>query len=160
MSSALIAAASPLGVAALAASGGPIREMLLRRITMAVGGSYRVPAPEDERDLPATIVQDAADEAEAAYGMHRLAMPVAIARAQAAVDTDASALRSQAHDALAGIVREVYADETFNGLADGVDYVGGGIQTEIGKFVFAEASFRVRYHHVRGNPFVLDESQE
>ena len=160
MSTAHVAAGSPLGVSAIAASGGPIREMLLRRITSAVSGSYRVPAPEDERDLPATIVQDAADEVETAYGMHRVSMSVAIARAEAASDTDTSALRSQAHEALAAIVREVYADETFQGLADGVDYVGGGIQTEIGKFVFAEASFRVRYHHARGNPFVLDESQE
>jgi hypothetical protein len=160
MSTAQIAAASPLGVAALAASAGPIREMLLRRITAAVDGLYRVPAPDDERDLPVTIVQDAADEVDTAYGMHRIAMPVSIARAQAALDTDASALRTQAHEALAGIVREVYADETFRGLADGVDYVGGGIQTELGKFVFAEASFRVRYHHARGNPFVLDEPQE
>lgn len=160
MSTAQVIAASPLGSATLVASGGPIREMLLRRITTAVGGEYRVPAPEDERDLPVTIVQDAPDEADTAYGMARIAMPVAIARAEAAGAGDSSALRSQAHEALAAIVRAVFADETFHGLADGVDYVGGGIQTEIGKFVFAEASFRVRYHHVRGNPFVLDEPQE
>jgi len=47
----------------------PIREQLLAAITTAVGGEYGIPAPEDERDLPVTIVQDdvarAADQGKA-----------------------------------------------------------------------------------------------
>ena len=34
---------------------------------------------------------------------------------------------------------------------------GQGIQTEIGKFVFAELQLRVRWHHVRGNPYLIDD---
>jgi hypothetical protein len=50
----------------------------------------------------------------------------------------------------------MFADETFGALADGIEYTGGGIQTEVGKFVFAEAQFTVSYHYVRGDPFTID----
>ena len=67
----------------------PIREQLLAAITTAVGGEYGIPAPEDERDLPVTIVQDGTDEAGAQYGISDWITPVAVATAQAAVDTSA-----------------------------------------------------------------------
>jgi hypothetical protein len=41
-------------------------------------------------------------------------------------------------------------------LAQGVDLVGQGIQTEMGKLVFAEASFQVRWRHVRGDPWATE----
>ncbi len=49
----------------------------------------------------------------------------------------------------------MHTDPTFGGLAVGVDYTGGGIQAELGKFVFAGASFTARYQHLRGAPAAL-----
>lgn len=142
----------------------PIREQLLAAITTAVGGEYSIPAPEDERDLPVTIVQDGTDEAGALYGYSAWVTPVAVATAQAAVDTSAlsstaarAALRAQAHEMLAALHHALNADPTFGGLAEGFDEDGQGIQTEIGKFVFAELQIRVRWHHVRGNPYQIDD---
>jgi hypothetical protein len=133
-----------------------IREQLLAAITAAVGGEYGVPAPEDERDVPLTIVQDSADEATVRYDTVELVMPVAIARVELAAHSSRAQLRAQAHEMLAQLIEDMSADETFDGLADGVDYAGGGIQVEYGKFVFAEASFRVRWRHLRGNPYLRE----
>lgn len=142
----------------------PIREQLLAAIATSVGGEYGIPAPEDERDLPVTIVQDGTDEAGGQYHTSAWVTPLAVATAQAAVDTSAlsptaarAALRAQAHDMLAALNTALHADTTFGALADGFDEAGQGIQTEIGKFVFAELQIRVRWHHVRGNPYQIDE---
>ncbi len=142
----------------------PIRERLLSALTTAVAGEYGIPAPEDERDLPVTIVQDGADEAGGSYGVVAWTTPVAIGRAAAAVDTSAmtptaarAALRAQAHDMLAALWVALEADPTFGGLADGVDPAGQSLQTELGQYVFAELSIRVRWHHVRGSPDQIDE---
>lgn len=137
----------------------PVRERILSALTAAVRGEYGIPAPEDERDLPVTIVQDGADTATPSYDIIRCAMPVGIATAEQASGETKSQLRAQANDLLARIIRTVQADETLGGLADGIDYAGGGIQTEAGKFVFAEAQFSVRYHFLRGNPYLIDEPQ-
>lgn len=141
-----------------------VREQLLAEITAAVGGEYSIPAPEDERDLPVTIVQDGTDEATVNYGRSDWVTPLAIATAEQAIDTSAmdstaarAALRAQAHEALAALHEALNADPTFDGLADGFDEVGQAIQTEIGKFVFAELQIRVRWHHVRGNPYLIDD---
>ena len=142
----------------------PIRERLLAAITTAVGGEYSIPAPEDERDLPVTIVQDGADEAGGSYGVVAWTTPVAIGRAAAAVDTSAmtptaarAALRAQAHDMLAALWVALEVDDTFGGLADGFDADGQSIQTELGQYVFAELAIRLRWHHARGKPDQLDE---
>jgi hypothetical protein len=58
---------------------------------------------------------------------------------------------------LADLVAAMYSDETFGGLADGVDYTGGSINVELGNLVFAEAQLQVRFHHVRGDPYTIDE---
>jgi len=131
-----------------------VRERLLTAILTATGGEYGVPAPEDERDLPVTLVQDGTDSASTNYDYTACSMPITVARAELAVGTDRDALRAQAHAALAALITAMHADETFGALALGVDYTGGGIQTEVGKFVFAEASFTVRYQHLRGQPSV------
>jgi hypothetical protein len=133
-----------------------IRERLLAAITAAVGGEYGLPAPEDERDLPVTIVQDDADEATTRYDEVQISTPIAIGRAEQALIGDRLQLRQQANEALARLYVAMTADPTFGGLADGVDYVGGGIQAEQGKFVFAEATFRVRWRHLVGNPYLRD----
>lgn len=132
-----------------------VRERLLAAIVLATGGAYGVPAPEDERDLPLTIVQDGNDTASANYDFTACSMPVSVARAEVATGSTRDALRIQAHAALTALIAAMHTDETFGGLAVGVDYTGGGIQTELGKFVFAEASFVVRYQHLRGAPASL-----
>lgn len=135
----------------------PVRERLLAAIVLATGGVYGVPAPEDERDMPLTLVVDGTDTATDNYDFTTWAMPLTLGRAELAVDTSGNraALRAQAHDALAALISAMYADTTFGALALGVDTTGGGIQLEAGKFVFAEATFTVRYQHLRGQPAVL-----
>lgn len=134
----------------------PVRERLLAAIVLATGGAYGLPSPEDERDLPVTIVQDGTDTAASNYDAVACSMPLNVARADlATANSTRDQLRAQAHDALAAIITAMHADQTFGGLAVGVDYTGGGIQIEAGKFVFAEASFTVRYQHLRGQPAVL-----
>jgi len=134
----------------------PVRERLLAAILTATGGVYGVTSPEDVRDLPVTLVVDGTDTASANYDHTACAMPLNVGRAEAAVGTTRDALRAQAHDALAAIITAMHADDTFGGLAVGVDYTGGGIQAEVGKYVFAEATFVVRYQHLRGQPAVQD----
>lgn len=132
-----------------------VRERLLAAILIAVTGQYGLSVPEDERDLPITIVQDDADSATQNYDYTACVMPLNIGRAELATGTTRDALRIQAHAALAAIITAMHTDPTFGGLATGVDYTGGGIQSDAGKFVFAEASFAVRYQHLRGQPSVL-----
>lgn len=132
-----------------------VRERLIAAILTATGGQYGIPAPEDERDLPVTIVQDGTDTASTNYDYTACSMPLSIGRAELASAPERTAQRIQAHAALAALITAMHTDETFGGLAVGVDYTGGGIQTEVGKFVFAEASFTVRYQHLRGQPSAL-----
>lgn len=131
-----------------------VREQLLARILAAVGGEYGVRAPEDDRDLPVTIVQDGTDEASANYDATLCVMPVNVARAEEAISSDRDVMRRQAHAALQALIEAMFTDETFGGLAVGIDYTGGGIDAD-GKLIFAEAAFRVRYQHLRGQPDVL-----
>jgi hypothetical protein len=131
-----------------------LREQILSALTTAVGGEYGLPAPEDERDLPITIVEDQPETAaEDQYGYSVITMPVVVASGAIAATTDRDAMRAQANALLASIVQTVFADAPLGALVDGIQYTGGGIQTEVGKFVFAEAQFSIRYHTVRGNPF-------
>jgi hypothetical protein len=131
-----------------------VRERLLAAILTAVGGEYGVRAPEDDRDVPVTIVQDGADEASANYDATVCVMPLNVARAEEAASTDRTASRRQAHAALQALIEDMFEDETFDGLAVGIEYTGGGIAVD-GRLVFAEATFRVRYQHLRGQPDVL-----
>jgi len=132
-----------------------VRERLIAAILTATGGIYGLPTPDDERDLPVTIVQDGTDTATASYDTTQCVMPLNVGRAEAATNNDRDALRAQAHAALATLISAMATDETFGGLASSTEYTGGGIQTEAGKFVFAEATFTVRYQHLRGQPAVI-----
>jgi len=134
-----------------------VREQILAAIVTATGGEYGVPPPESERDLPITIIEDGLEEASTnAYGYTEVLMPVAIGKAEASSSNDKGTMRAEAGELLAGIITTMFADETFGGLADGVEYDNGSIATEVGKFVFAEAQFTVRYHTVRGDPYTID----
>jgi hypothetical protein len=127
-----------------------IREQLIAAILTAVGGEYDIPPPEDERDVPLTIVQDGTDEVSTTFDTNNVVMPLNIARAELAASTDRDVMRAHANDMLGDIVAAMHVDETFGGLARGVDYTGGGIAMGSGALVFAEAAFRVRYSHARG----------
>lgn len=134
-----------------------IREQLLEAITTAVGGEYGIPPPSNEREMPVTIVKDIAEGAEdTEYGFSNITTQVAIGSAASATDIDRDTMRAQANDLLAAIYSAMYDDETFGGLADRVEYSGGIINTELGRFVFAEGQFLVHWHHVRGDPFTID----
>ena len=139
-----------------------VREQVLAAMTSAVGGEYGTPAPEDERDLPITIVQenglDQASDDE--YGYTNVVIPVSVGSAAVATSNNRALMRAQANELLASLVSTVFADAPLGALADGIQYTGGGIQTEVGKFVFAEAQFSVRYHTVRGDPYTIDEPEE
>ena len=130
------------------------RETLINAIMSAVGGQYGLPSPEDARDLPITIVQDSPDDASPNYDATVCVMPINIGRAEAATNSNRDAMRQQAHAALQKIIKDVHAGGTFSGLADLVEYIGGGIEAEAGTMVFAEARFLVRYKHLRGQPDV------
>ncbi len=105
--------------------------------------------------MPITYVQDGTDAASTNYDTTTCTMPINLARAEACAGSTRDAHRAQAHDALAALVVAMHADETFGGLAVGVEYTGGGILIEAGSLVFAEASFTVRYQHVHGQPATL-----
>ena len=134
-----------------------VREQILSAITTRVGGEYGIPAPETERDLPITIVQDGPDDAsDDVYGQTNAQMPVVIASAVVAASKDRDDMRAEAGELLASLIQSVFSDETFGGLVEKVEYTGGGIQTEATKFLFAEAQFTVFYNHVRGDPYTQE----
>jgi len=143
----------------------PIREQLLSAITTAVGGSYGVQLPDSDRDVPLIIVQDAEETAQPdAYGSTNYEIEIVVVSADAApAYTDGqtqaeyqAAMRAKCHDLLAAVQSLFFTDPTFGGLADGVDYTGGSIATEVNGLCFAVAQFNVRYHTVRGDPFTTD----
>lgn len=133
-----------------------VRERLVAAILTAVNGRYALESPMDLSELPVTVVQDGTDDASANYDFTRCVMPISVARAEQAASPVSEVQRKQAHAALQDLIELMHADETFGGLAQGVDYVGGGIQIDAGKLIFAEATFQVRYQHLRGQPAVLN----
>lgn len=132
-----------------------VRERLMAAILTRVGGQYGLPEALDERELPATVVDDGRDSVVQATGVTRLTMNVTICRAEPAVSTNPDAMRVQAHAALASLIVAMHADETFGGLAKGVEYLECAIAMDARRIVFAEAVFSVSYEHERGNPAAL-----
>lgn len=141
-----------------------VREQLLSAITTAVSGTYGLPLPEDERDLPVTIVQDGEETATPSnYGGTQYEVEVAVLQVDALDPTSGqtqaqfqTSMRGKCHELLAAAQTAFFADPTFGGLADGVDYTGGSIATEANGLCYASAQFSVRYHTVRGDPFTID----
>ena len=75
-----------------------IREQLIAAILTATSGQYGLTAPEDERDLPLTLVQDAPDTATQNYDFTACAMPISLGRAEVAASIDRNAARQQESD--------------------------------------------------------------
>lgn len=135
-----------------------VREQLIAAILTAVNGQYTASVPRDDDELPLCIVQDGEEQASADdYGHMHMIMPVAIAKASVIASIGLDAQRQECHELLASIITDMHADETFGGLADGIDYTGGGVLAEPGNRCMAEAQFDVRYHTVRGDPYTIDE---
>jgi hypothetical protein len=135
-----------------------IREQLISAILTATGGIYDVTPPEDEAELPVTLVGEGEETAsEDQYGLITIELPVAVGKAAIATDSDRDVMRQEAHALLASTITAMFVDETFGNLAIGCQYTGGGIQAEVGKFVFAEAQFVVRYQIAHGDPFSSSE---
>lgn len=136
-----------------------IRQQLQVAIAAAVSGEFSVETTWDFDNLPQCILVD--NDVDTAtdddYGFTTHAMDVVIGRAAEIPEgTDANdidALRAQCHELLAGIVTDMYADETFGDLADFIEYTGGGIEAAVGKAAMAEAQFTVTYKTVRGDPY-------
>lgn len=134
-----------------------VREQLINAIVTAVSGEWWLPTPEAEVDLPFCLVQDGEEIASADdYGHTSIELPIIVAKAASADSTDKTVLRQQCNELLAGIIQDMFTDPTYGGLVDGVDYTGGSIQTEVGRYCFAEAQFTIRYHTVRGDPYTID----
>ena len=131
-----------------------LRERLISAICTAVGGQYGITAPQDERDVPVTVVQDGEDDASTGYDIVQCTMPIGVGRAEAAATNATPAQRrAQAHAALKSLITAMHTDTTFGGLARGADYTGGGIQIE-GPLVFAQCTFNVRYAFAAQTPDV------
>lgn len=136
----------------------PIRDQIIQAIVQAVDGRYDISSAIDDADLPVCIVADEPEEATPdAFNHTYMVMPVAVARAVKSKEFDVTKMRQEASRLLASIIVDMHADDTFGGLADGVDYTAGGILVEPGMRCMAEAQFDVRYHTVRGDPFTIDE---
>lgn len=136
----------------------PIREQILQAITDAVGGEYYADIPEDERDLPLTSVVDGEDEAATdAYGVTNVTTLVQVVRAQKADSREKSDMRAQCNGILADMVVELSSDSATKALVDGIDYISGAIVPE-SDGCSGIASFNIRWHHVAGDPYTIDET--
>lgn len=133
----------------------PVRERVLQAILTATGGVWGVDGPEDERDVPLTVVHDESDSGGVtAYGVTSLTMPLTLVRFEVAASQDRNAQRAQAHLAMASLVAAMYVDSTFGGLVSGVDYLGGSVAVG-GQLVQATCSFRIGYRHARGDATLI-----
>lgn len=134
----------------------PIREQILAAVTAAVGAKYAIGAPEPKEDLPATVVRDEGETATAAYGITSLTTTVEVLRAEKAASRDKNAMRGQCNQILADLVTELHGDTSLAAVIDGIDYTGGAIAAE-GDTCFGQAAFEIRWHHVAGDPYTIDE---
>ena len=133
-----------------------VRERLLAAIVTAAGGEYGEYIAVDD-ELPVTVIADGDDQATTStYGITTCVMPVTLARAEKATSTSKAERRQQAHAMLAGLIQKMFSDPTFGALAAGLEYTGGGIQTEgAGGVLSVQAYFSVTYLHLAGDPLTL-----
>jgi hypothetical protein len=132
----------------------PIREQILSAISTAVDGEYDLPLPVDEQELPWCSVKEGEETAsDDEYGNTTIEMEVVVGRGALAANSDREELRKQGSYLLAGVIADMYADETFTGLVERTSYSGGFAQAELGKMCLVAATFSVRYTTVRGDPY-------
>jgi len=137
-----------------------IREQVLAAVCTAVGGTYALDTPDDDRDLPLTAVQEEPESAEANYSSSNITMPVVIARAEATTSRAANQMRIQCNAIHAALIAEMAASTALGNLVDSVFYTTGFIQAEAGKYCLAQTTFTIQYHTVLGDPFTIEEPED
>lgn len=135
----------------------PIREQILAAATAAVGAKYAIGAPEPWDDLPATALRDEEETATAAYGITTLTTTIEVLRAEKATSRDKNLMRGQCNQIMADLITEMAAHAPLKALIDGIDFGGGAIAAE-GETCFGQATFDIRWHHVAGDPYTIDET--
>ena len=133
----------------------PIREQILQALATRVGAVREVPI-YDRSDLPLTVLAEGDEQAQPDdYDLTRVSMEVYIAKAVAA-NVAKEEWHGQANKEMADLIVAAFdGDDTFGGLADGMDYTGGSIDTiqdGAGGYV-ATISLVVRYAFLHGNPY-------
>lgn len=127
-----------------------IEDQILAAIQTAVSGEYGQ-FPQQFRSLPATrVLADDNTAADNQYGETACTLPLVVARAEEATSTAPSDMRAQGSAIIAALVSAMFADETFGGLADNIEYLGGGRGFD-GKTVFGSAQFNIYYRTERGD---------
>ena len=138
----------------------PIRERILQALAIRLDAQRGLEG-YDLSELPITILVEGGDEAqEDDYDMTRVAMPVTVARAVAKSGLKTDAWYEDANIELAQMVVDAFgSDETFGGLAQGMDYAGGevGVLTDGAQGYTAQISLIIRYAFLHGNPFANEE---
>jgi len=106
-----------------------VREQILAALTTAVSGEYGTPAPEDERDLPITIVQETGLDtaSEDQYGFTNVEIPVSVASAVIAASNNRELMRAQANELLASIISTVFADATTRRVSSTVSNIPAAV---------------------------------
>jgi hypothetical protein len=138
----------------------PIREQILQALALRLD-ALRGLEGYDLSELPITILVEGADEAqETDYDMTRVAMPVTIARAVAKTGLKNDIWYEDANVEMAQMIVDAFGtDETFGGLAQGMEYAGGevGVLTDGAQGYTAQISLIIRYAFLHGNPFTAEE---
>ena len=137
----------------------PIREQILQALATRVSAQRGLEG-YDLDDLPLTVmIEGEESEGDSDYDLTRLVLPVTIARAIEQTGIKGDAWYTAANTALADLIKEAYgSDETFGGLADGMDYTGGstGVLTDGAKGVMVQTFFNIRYAFAHGNPYTRE----
>jgi hypothetical protein len=140
-----------------------IREQIIRELATRVDGVRRMPT-YSEQDLPLTVITEGDDAGNGyAYDMHRVTMPVTIARAALATMPMDDAWHQQGNAMLGDLITDIYAGgEDLNGLAEGMDYTSGSVKpvADGDRAIEVAVTINVRYAFVRGNPFSNDPTPE
>ena len=136
-----------------------IREQLLQAIADRVGATRALPS-YSQKDLPLTVLVDGAEESTPnSYGMESVQMEAVLARIVAA-NTTKEDWRTEANEQMAQMIVSAFAgDDTFGGLAEGMDYAGGSVEEiqDGARGYIVTIALIVRYTFLHGNPFLQYE---
>ncbi len=104
-----------------------------------------------------TRVLEGADAKTLQYDTTFVQTPIEVGRMAKATSTDLATMRAEANQLLADLQTEAAtAATTLDDLLDGIDDAGGDIGVD-SKFIYAVAELTVHWHHVRGDPYTIDE---
>lgn len=134
----------------------PIRERVLQALAARLN-AVRGLEQYDERDLPLTVIVEGEENADDGdYDLVRVTLPVTIARVSKFLGAKDDEWHQQANADFAALIKEVYTGgEDLGGLAQGIDYTGGGIDvvSDGARGTMVQAFFNIRYAFTHGDPF-------